>query len=217
MDKIEQSEVERKRIFKTFYLKYIYAYYAYKSIFNVYHTNQKQRILEHRMLYCSNRIKRRFKNVIQRFAPSIEERQINSIRFTFNSIIEYFCEPWKNNSKYIFVDFLKSAADQNIIYDKHINFYTASDKIINYYKKRLVVKEIKMKTLTKSWDIQYNNITQNNILGKGKKVAKLMKKIFALPNDLRDKVLKLHFKFCEIKLKLWFMYQAANRAENHEE
>ena len=54
-----------------------------------------------------------------------------------------------------------------------------------------------MKTLTKAWEIQYHNITQNNILGKGKakKVSKLMKKIFGISHDLRDKILNLHFNF----------------------
>ena len=101
LDKAEQSEVERKRMFKTFYLKYIHSFYVFKSIFNMYDIRQKQKILEHRKLYCCNRIKRRVLKLLQRFAPSIEERQINSVRYSLNSVMDFVYEPQLKKSKYI--------------------------------------------------------------------------------------------------------------------
>lgn len=51
VDKAEQSEVERKKMFKVFYAKYMHAFYVIKSIFNVYNVHQQAKILEHRRLY----------------------------------------------------------------------------------------------------------------------------------------------------------------------
>lgn len=101
----------------------------------------------------------------------------------------------------------------------NIKFWQASDYIIKFYKQRIEARKIKLAILTRAWDIQFHNITQNNILGKtkAKKTSKLMKKIFAIPNDLRDKVMMLHFKFSEIRLRLSFLYQTANKIERNEE
>jgi len=64
-----------------------------------------------------------------------------------------------------------------------------------------------MINLRKSWDKNFIEITQNNALtqGKVKKSSKIVKKVIGITDELKENMLKLHYKYWELKHKIKFL------------
>lgn len=168
------------------------------------------------MLYCSNRIKRNFKIKVRQFAPTLEDRNNNLGRYALNSIIKFVHEPCEMRSKDVLRSFLTKAANKYSTFTGFLHFAKSVDRLNNFYKNRLKIKAMNEYVLDKMWEKSYINITQNNMLGKGKskKVSKLMKKIYAISNETKAKVLKV---FCDhriLEFKIKFVLYRRRILEN---
>lgn len=188
---------EKRMIFNTFWKKFYGTTNALKTIFSAFHKKREERRLHAKMLYCANRIKRKFHRRISKYGDTLQDRNQNLGRYAIYSIMPYLQEPTEIRASKIVKGFVSDTCDRNTVFQSFLYFAKAADRIVSFYKKRVQLKKIYMYVLDKNWDKQYINITQNNLLGKQKpkKIAKIMKKIYAITNDTKEKVIRLYYDF----------------------
>ena len=129
------------------------------------------------------------------FAPSLEERNLNLKRYGINSMMIFLKEPGEHKAQNIMRGFLTASANKYSTFNAFLSYSKSVDFLNHFYKKRIKIKAMHSYVLEKTWDKSYINITQNNVLGKSKskKVTKLMKKIYAISNETKERVLKCYF------------------------
>lgn len=197
-------ENDRRRMFNGVWKRFYATYYALRTVYDLFNKQRMEEIRRSKMLYCANKIKRGFYKRCARYGPDIGSRHLNQARYAFNSTMIFLNEPLEKRAKQNLTSFLTSSSDKYSVFTSFLVFSKAVDKMIHYYKKRLQIKTIYRYLLSKQWDAVYVNITQNNLLGKTKpkKLAKLMKKIYSVTNDTKQRVLKLYFDHCTLKFRL---------------
>lgn len=147
-----------------------------------------------------------------KYGDHIDDRVTNTLRYTFSSVSNFLVDPTASTGKGILRCFLTSSADKNEKFAKFIVFYKSCESIVKFYKARFALKKKRIAFLAQIWDKNVKEITQNNMLGKGKtkKAAKLAKKIMALEEGTKEKVLGLYYEYCYARYRIRFIKYRMN-------
>jgi len=217
-ERVEADLYDKRVIFNGFWKRFYGTFTALKQIYQVFNDKREEKRIKKRMLYCSNRIKKNFHIKIVQFGPTIEDRQINLSKYGLNSMIMFLNEPAEKRAEQIFQGFLTRSANKFSTFVAFLNFAKSVDFLNKFYKKRMKIKAIHTYVIDKIWDKSFLSITQNNILGKNKskKVAKQMKKIYAISNEIKDKVLKCFYDHCVLEFKIKFILYRRKNINNNE-
>lgn len=202
-------------MYNTFWLKNRASLFALKSIYSSFDKLRKIKTLEQRRLICANRIKRKVGNRLQRYADTLDDRNMNQIRHAFNSVMIFTNETAIEKAKKILTSFLVDSTDKYMVFQSNLKFHHKADFLVNFYKARMEIRKAKLKILDKAWEKQILSLTENSVMtkGKNKKVSKLMKKIMVITRDTKQKVIRLYFESRVLKYKVQFLHYYMSKTE----
>lgn len=145
----------------------------------------------------------------------MEDRHVNKIRYAYNSITNFLHEPSKSTGKHIVIGFLRATSDQNMVFHKFVTYWKMWDNFVNFYKARFKHKKHRVKFLTEIWEKNFIAITQKHALGKGKgkKIAKTVKKVIAISESLKQNVIQLYYQYWELRFKIRYTIYRIDVAE----
>ncbi|CAI2384197.1 unnamed protein product [Moneuplotes crassus] len=217
--RIQDERIQNLKIFNGFWARLFQMREFLLKVHKKFDDRKQEILMDRRMLYCSNRIKRNFKVKIKQFAPTLDQRHNNLARYALDSVIQYIQEPSELRSKDILQNFLQNSADNYNTFMSFLSFARSADCINQFYKRRLKIKAIHVYVMEKMWDKSFINLTQSPLLSKtkSKKRVKEMKKICKITSEMKHQALKCIYGHRVLEYKIRFVLYRRRLAEEKED
>lgn len=170
---------------------------ALKNVYDIFDSTRAQIMQGYKEKLYVRRIIRKFSQALQKRGPTLEDRNMTSMRLATTACIPFMKDVCEQRSKNTLADFLKTTAMNFDIRQTFIKYHERVVKIQSAWSRMKSNSEFRIEKMGKLWDKESENMIIYCAKHKSKgKLKTLMKKLQVLDFNVKNKIIKYYVKCC---------------------